>query len=68
MTQQEMDRMNDSLQDQMIAAYERQQEREYDDMVNEESGPNYWAPSEQDYIDCFLRRREFEIMMSTRTC
>ena len=37
MTQQEMDRMNDSLQDQMLAAYERQQEREYNEMVNEES-------------------------------
>ncbi len=29
MTQQEMDRMNDSLQDRMLEAYERQEEREY---------------------------------------
>ena len=36
MTNQEMDRMNDSLQDQMLAEYERQQERDYDAMVNEE--------------------------------
>jgi hypothetical protein len=36
MTIQEMDRMNDSLQDLMLAAYERQQERDYDAMVNEE--------------------------------
>jgi len=36
MTMQEMDRMNDSLQDQMLAEYERQQERDYDAMVNEE--------------------------------
>lgn len=34
---QEMDRMNDSLADQMLAAYERQLEREYDEMVSEES-------------------------------
>ena len=37
MTNQEMDRMNDFLQDQMLAAYERQQERDYDAMVNEEA-------------------------------
>ena len=61
MTQQQMDQMNDSLQDQMLAAYERQQERDYDAMVNEEA--KEWSPSEQDYIDCFLRRREFEVMM-----
>jgi hypothetical protein len=36
MTNQEMDRMNDSLQDLMLAAYERQQDRDYDAMVNEE--------------------------------
>ena len=36
MTMQEMDRMNDYLQDQMLEAYERQQEREYEEMVNEE--------------------------------
>ena len=36
MTQQEMDQMNDSLRDQILTAYERQQERDYDDMVNEE--------------------------------
>jgi len=36
MTMQEMDRMNDSLQDRMLAAYERQQERDYNAMVNEE--------------------------------
>ena len=28
--------MNDSLRDQILTAYERQQERDYDDMVNEE--------------------------------
>jgi hypothetical protein len=37
MTIQEMDRMNDLLQDQILAAYERQQERDYDAMVNEEA-------------------------------
>jgi hypothetical protein len=36
MTQQQMDRMNDYLQDQMLEAYERQQEREFEEMVNEE--------------------------------
>jgi len=36
MTMQEMDRMNDSLQDRMLAAYERQQEREFEEIVNEE--------------------------------
>ena len=36
MTIQEMDRMNDSLQDLVLAAYERQQDRDYDAMVNEE--------------------------------
>ena len=36
MTKQEMDRMNDYLQDQMLEAYERQQEQDYDAMVNEE--------------------------------
>jgi hypothetical protein len=63
MTMQEMDRMNDSLQDQMLAAYEKQQERDYDEMVNEEPEPEYWSPSEQDYIECFQRRREFELLM-----
>ena len=63
MTDQEMDRMNDSLQDQMLAEYERQQERDYDAMVNEEPEPKYWSPSEQDYIECFQRRREFELLM-----
>ena len=37
MTIQEMDRMNDSLQDLVLATYERQQDRDYDAMVNEES-------------------------------
>ena len=36
MTQQQMDQMNDSLQDQMLAAYYKQQQRMYGDMVNEE--------------------------------
>tara|TARA_B100001559_G_C16485184_1_gene615686 strand:- start:427 stop:612 length:186 start_codon:yes stop_codon:yes gene_type:complete len=36
MTQQQMDQMNDSLQDQMLAAYYKQLERQYDEMVNEE--------------------------------
>ena len=36
MTIQEMDRMNDSLQDLVLATYERQQDRDYDAMVNEE--------------------------------
>ena len=40
MTQQQMDQMNDSLQDQMLAAYYKQQERMYDEMVNEESPYN----------------------------
>ena len=61
MTQQEMDHMNDSLQDQMLEAYERQQEQDYDAMVNEET--KEWSPSEQDYIECFQRRREFELLM-----
>ena len=61
MTMQEMDRMNDSQLDAIEAAYHRQQERDYDAMVNEET--KEWSPSEQDMIDCFLRRREFEIMM-----
>jgi len=56
-----MTRMNDSLQDQMLTAYERQQEREYDEMVNEEI--KEWSPSEQDYIECFQRRKEFELSM-----
>lgn len=37
MTNQEMDRMNDSQLDAILAAYYRQQERDYDAMVNEES-------------------------------
>jgi len=36
MTDEQMDCMNDYLQDQMLEAYERQQERDYDEMVNEE--------------------------------
>ena len=64
MTQQEMDQMNDSLQDQMLAAYFKQQEREYDEMVNEEPESEYWSPSEQDYIACLQRRREFKRLMS----
>lgn len=36
MTDQQMDRMNDYFQDQMLEAYERQQDRDYDEMVNEE--------------------------------
>lgn len=64
MTQQQMDQMNDSLQDQMLAAYFKQLEREYDEMVNEEPEPEYWSPSEQDYIDCLQRRREFKRLMS----
>ena len=64
MTQQQMDQMNDSLQDQMLAAYFKQLERQYDEMVNEETEPEYWSPSEQDYIDCFQRRREFKRLMS----
>lgn len=36
MTMQEMDRMNDSQLDAFEAAYHRQQERDYDAMVNEE--------------------------------
>lgn len=36
MTMQDMDRMNDSQLDAVEAAYHRQQERDYDTMVNEE--------------------------------
>jgi len=61
MQAQRLDQMNDLWQDRLLDAYERQQERDYEEMVNEEA--KEWSPSEQDYIDCFLRRREFETMM-----
>lgn len=63
MQSQRLDQMNDLWQDRLLDAYERQQERDYEEMVNEEPEPKDWSPSEQDYIDCFQRRREFELLM-----
>ena len=50
MKAQRLDQMNDLWQDRLLDAYERQQEREYEEMVNEE-------PSDEG-IEEFLYYRE----------